>query len=51
MDDCKEMAGHCKLKEEALDSTLWRTRCVRGCGPVVRHTANLMNIFNLCAVK
>jgi hypothetical protein len=31
-------------KEEALDSTLWRTGCVRGCGPVVRQTTKLMNI-------
>ena len=44
MDDRKEMAGCCKLKEEALDSTLWRTRCVRGCGPDVRQITKLMNI-------
>jgi len=51
MDGRKEMAGYCKLKETALDSTLCRTRCVGGCGPVVRHTAKLMNSFNLCAFK
>jgi hypothetical protein len=28
-----------KLKEEALDRTLWRTRFGRGYGPVVRQTA------------
>jgi hypothetical protein len=27
-----------KLKEEALDRTLWRTRFLRGYGPVVRET-------------
>jgi hypothetical protein len=30
--------GHCKLKKEALDCTLWRTRFGRGYGPVVRQT-------------
>jgi hypothetical protein len=28
-----------KLKDEALDRTLWRTRFGRGYGPVVRQTA------------
>jgi hypothetical protein len=36
--DYKEMSGYWKLKEEALDRTLWRTRFGRGCGPVVRQT-------------
>ena len=45
MDDRKEMAGYCKLKEEARDSTLCRTCCVRGCGPVIRQTTKLMNIL------
>jgi hypothetical protein len=30
--------GYCKLKEEALDRTLWRTRFGRGYGPVVGQT-------------
>ena len=38
MDDLKETRKYWKLKEEALDRTLWRTRFGRGCGPVVRHT-------------
>ena len=25
LDELKEMKGYCKLKEEALDRTLWRT--------------------------
>ena len=32
-----------KLKEEALDRTLWTTRFGRGCGPVVRKTTEWMN--------
>jgi hypothetical protein len=39
LDDLKEKRRFCKLKEEALDRTLWRTRCGRGYGPVVRQTA------------
>jgi hypothetical protein len=38
MDDLKEMRGYSHLKEEALDSTMWRTRFGRGFGPVVRQT-------------
>jgi len=34
--DCKERSGYCKLKEEALDRTVWRTRFGRGCGLGVR---------------
>jgi hypothetical protein len=34
--DLKVRTGFCKLKEEALDRTVWRTRFARGCGPVVR---------------
>jgi len=29
LDDLKKMRGYCKLKEEALDRTMWRTRCGR----------------------
>jgi len=36
VDDLKETRGCWKLKEEALDSTVWRTRFGNGCGPVVR---------------
>jgi hypothetical protein len=32
----KEVGGYWKLKEEALDNTLWRTGFGRGYGPVVR---------------
>jgi len=36
LDDLKENRGYWKLKEEALDRSLWRTRFERGYGPVVR---------------
>jgi hypothetical protein len=38
LDDLKEKRLKLKLKEEALDRTLWRTRLGRGYGPVVRQT-------------
>jgi hypothetical protein len=38
LDDLKEKGGYWKLKEEALDHTLWRPRFGRGYGPVVRQT-------------
>ena len=37
--DLKETIGCCKLKEEALYRTVWRTGFGRGCGPVIRETA------------
>jgi hypothetical protein len=39
LDDIKEKKRYWKLKEEALDHTLWRTGFGRGYGPVVRQTA------------
>jgi hypothetical protein len=39
LDDLKEKRRYWKLKEEALDRTLWRIRFGRGYGPVVRQTA------------
>jgi hypothetical protein len=38
LDDLKGKRGYCKLKEEALDRSLWRTGVESGCGPVVRQT-------------
>jgi hypothetical protein len=38
LDDLKEIRGHCKLEEEALDRTFWRSGFGRGCGPVGRQT-------------
>jgi len=39
------MRGYCHFKEEALDRTMWRARCGRGFGPVVRQTTKWMNEF------
>ena len=39
LDGLKVIRGQWKLKEEALDPTLWRTRFGRGYGLVVRRTA------------
>jgi hypothetical protein len=38
LDDLKETRGYWKLKEEALNRTLWRSRFGKGNGPVVRQT-------------
>jgi len=38
LDDLRERKGYCKLKEEALDRTPWRTRLGRDYGTVVRQT-------------
>ena len=37
--DLKERRGYGKLKEETLDGAVWRPGFGRGCGPVVRWTA------------
>jgi len=42
LDDLKKR-GYWKLKDEALARTLWTTRFVRGCGLVVRQTAEWVN--------
>ena len=39
LDDLQETRGQCKLNEEALDRTVWRTGYGSGCGTVVRQTA------------
>jgi hypothetical protein len=39
LDDLNEKTGCWKLKEEALDRTVWRTGFGRGCGLVIRQTA------------
>jgi hypothetical protein len=38
LDDLKENKRYCKLKEEALDRTVWRTGFGRDYRPVVRQT-------------
>jgi hypothetical protein len=39
LDYLKETRGYWKLKEEAVDRTVWRIGFGRGCGPVGRQTA------------
>jgi hypothetical protein len=41
LDDLKETGGYCKLREETLELTVWRTGFGRCCGPVVRNVMNL----------
>jgi hypothetical protein len=36
LNDLKEKRGYWNLEEEALDLSVWRTRCGRGCGYIVR---------------
>jgi hypothetical protein len=43
LDDLKEKKIYWKLKEEALDRILWRTRFGRGYGPVLRQTKERKN--------
>jgi hypothetical protein len=38
LDDLKEKRRYWKLKQVAMDRTLWRTRFGRGYGPVVSQT-------------
>ena len=39
LDDLKETRGYWKLKEKALNRTVWRIGFERSYGPVVRETA------------
>jgi len=43
LDELKKMRRYWKLKEEALESNVWRTRFGGGSGPVVRQTTERMN--------
>jgi hypothetical protein len=38
LDDLKEKRRYWKLKEQALDGTVWRTRFRRGYGSIARDT-------------
>jgi len=44
LNDLKETRWCWKLKGKALDRTLWRNRFGRGYRPVVRQTAEWMNL-------
>jgi len=43
LNDPKETRRYSKLKEEALDRVVWRTRSGRDYGPVVMQTEKWMN--------
>jgi hypothetical protein len=43
LDYLQKKRGYWKLREEALNRTLWRARFGKGCGPVVRRTTKWMN--------
>jgi len=45
LDDLIEKRGYWRLKEEAVDRTLWKTRLRRGYGPVVRQTTEWLNEY------
>jgi hypothetical protein len=52
LDDLKEKRRYWKLKEEALDRILCRTRFGRDYGPVVRQTTEWMNeLMNECVLR
>ena len=51
LDDLDEKRRYWKLKEEALDRTLWRTRFERGYGPVAREITELTNIVSVFRVE
>jgi hypothetical protein len=51
LNDLKEIGGYSKLKEEAKHRTLWRIRCVRGYGPVVRQIKDLMKLALIADVS
>jgi hypothetical protein len=38
LDNFNGMRGYCKVEEEVLDWTLWRTHFGRGYGPIIRQT-------------
>jgi hypothetical protein len=39
LDDFRERRGYSLPKEEAVDRTMWRVWFGKGCGPVVKQTA------------
>jgi hypothetical protein len=43
LDGLNETRGYWKLKEEAIDRPLWRTRFARANGPVVRWITEKVN--------
>jgi hypothetical protein len=48
LDYLKENTRYWRLKEEVLDRNVWRTRCGRGYGLVVRQTTKYLKLRILC---
>jgi hypothetical protein len=48
LSDLTKKRGYCTLAEEALDSTLWRTRSLRGRGPVAGQTTERTTHYTAC---
>jgi hypothetical protein len=53
LDKLKETGGggYCKLKEEAIDRTLWRTRFGRNYGPIARHKSKWMSLCTRTVIR
>ena len=49
--DLKERSGYWKLKQEALNRALWRTRFERGYGPVVRDYVMMMMMMMMMVTR
>jgi hypothetical protein len=49
--DLKEKRGYWKLKKEALDRTVWRSRFGRGCGPDVRQETKQIYFLSVSHFK
>jgi hypothetical protein len=48
LDYVKEKRGYWKLKEKALDRSLWRNGFGRGCGPVVKMPCGMYTKYQEC---
>jgi hypothetical protein len=51
LENLKEKRGYWKLREEAVDRSLWRTGFGRVYRPVVRQKKERMNIFSYRTVR
>jgi hypothetical protein len=47
LDDSKEKVEYCKLIDETLDRSVWRTRSGRDCGSVVRQDNRMTEYLRL----
>jgi hypothetical protein len=47
----KETGGYCKLKEEAIDRTLWRTGFGRSYGPLARQATQWKSLCTRTVIR